>query len=62
MHELKGDLLTLDSEQCVMSIIGDINLILVARSPETIVDRWSSVRDTVNDMVNTLERKEVLRF
>jgi len=57
MHELKGDLLTLDSEQSVMSIIGDINLILVARSPETIVDRWRSVRDTVNDMVNTLERK-----
>ena len=57
MHELKGDLLTLDSDRSVMSIIGDINLILVARSPETIMDRWNSVREHVNEMVESLERK-----
>ena len=59
MHELKGDLLTLncsDQSMSVMSIIGDINLILVARSPETIMDRWRSVRDHVYEIINSLER------
>jgi len=31
-------------------------LILVARSPETIMDRWRSVRDHVYEIINSLER------
>ncbi|KAL7452366.1 hypothetical protein ACHAWC_004089, partial [Mediolabrus comicus] len=56
MHGLKGDLLTLNSTVSVTFIIGHINLILVAQSPETMLERWKSVRDHVNDILNTLNK------
>ena len=56
MHGLKGDLLTLNSTVSVTTIIGHINLILVAQSPETALERWKSVRDHMNDILNTLQK------
>jgi len=56
MHGLKGDLLTLNSTISVTSIIGHINLILVAQSPETTLERWNSVRDEMTDILNTIQK------
>mmetsp|Transcript_206 Transcript_206/g.348 ORF Transcript_206/g.348 Transcript_206/m.348 type:complete len:1383 (+) Transcript_206:113-4261(+) len=56
MHGLKGDLLTLNSTVSVTSIIGHINLILVAQCPETTLERWNSVRDHMNDILNTIQK------
>lgn len=56
MHGLKGDLLTLNSTISVTSIIGHINLILVAQSPETTLERWNSVRAHMNDILNTMQK------
>ncbi|KAL7549040.1 hypothetical protein ACHAWF_012302 [Thalassiosira exigua] len=55
LHELKGDLLTFHSNESVVSIIGHINLILVTQLPETIAERWSSVRDEINDMLSRMQ-------
>ncbi len=56
MHGLKGDLLTLNSTASVTSIIGHINLVLVAQYPETALERWNSVRDEMNDILNTIQK------
>ena len=56
MHGLKGDLLTLNSTISVTSIIGHINLILVAQCSETTLERWKSVRDQMKDILNMIQK------
>ncbi|KAL7524615.1 hypothetical protein ACHAXR_001381, partial [Thalassiosira sp. AJA248-18] len=56
MHELKGDLLTLNSSASMASIIGDINVILIAQSSDTVVDKWHSVRDNLRGIINSMEK------
>jgi len=56
MHELKGDLLTMNSTVSVTTIVGHVNLILVAQVPETVVENWHYVRDHVNDVVNLWQK------
>ena len=52
MHELKGDLLTLNSDVSTISIIGMINLIMSAQSKESIAERWSDLRVRIDGIIN----------
>ena len=49
--ELKGDLLTLDTSVSVISIVGTINLMLVAQAPETIAARWIALRKRIEEII-----------
>lgn len=59
LHELKGDLLTLNSDASMISILGMINLLLMGnkQSPEVILQKWHSLRDRVNSVINLTQRK-----
>jgi len=56
MHELKGDLLTLNSNISVHSVVGQINLIQITQAPETVVDRWQTLRCHINDIIQSLQK------
>lgn len=56
MHELKGDLLTLNSNATVTPMIGLINLILAAQSHDTISDKWAVLRGQIKDVLSSLEK------
>ncbi|KAL7530443.1 hypothetical protein ACHAXR_005667 [Thalassiosira sp. AJA248-18] len=73
LHELKGDLLSmgwskgdglagkavvkLNSDACMISILGTINLILLGhgQSPEVIIDKWHALRDRIDGVINSLQ-------
>ena len=57
MHELKGDLLTLNSNMPVHSLVGQINSILTTQAPETLFERWSTLRDDTNEIIQSLQKK-----
>ena len=56
MHELKGDLLTQNSNATVTPMIGLINLILAAQSHGTISDKWTVLRGQIKDVLSSLEK------
>lgn len=57
LHELKGDLLTLNSGASMISILGMINLMLLGhkQTPEVIVDKWRALRDRIYAVINALQ-------
>ena len=56
MHELKGDLLTLDTNMPVTSAIGNINLVMIAESAKIALERWSTVRQQVLDITDSMQK------
>jgi len=56
MHELKGDLLTMNSNIPVHSLVGKINQVLVTQSPDTLLERWSSLRDNTKEVLSQLQK------
>ncbi|EED88838.1 predicted protein [Thalassiosira pseudonana CCMP1335] len=56
MHELKGDILTLNGNISVTSIVGLINLILVAKTPEMILEKWKALHERVKDIVDSMQK------
>lgn len=56
MHELKGDLLTMNSNIPVHSVIGQINLVQATNSPEILVERWQTLRDSTNEIIQSLQK------
>ena len=56
MHELKGDLLTFNSNVNVASMVGLINLIITAHSYATMLEKWIVLRDKVKETLSTLEK------
>ena len=56
MHELKGDLLTMNSNIPVHSLVGQINQVLVTQSPDTLLERWSSLRDNTKEVLSQLQK------
>jgi len=57
IHELKGDLLTMHSTLPVHSLVGQINLILSTQAPETLLERWTTVRDNTNVIIQSLQKQ-----
>ena len=56
MHELKGDLLTMNSNIPVHSLVGQVNQVLVTQSPDTLLERWSSLRDSTKEILSQLQK------
>ena len=56
MHELKGDLLTMNSNIPVHSLVGLVNQVLVTQSADTLLERWSSLRDNTNELLSQLQK------
>jgi hypothetical protein len=56
MHELKGDLLTLNSSVSVTPMISLINLILVAQTYDMIGEKWLALRNLVKEVLSSLEK------
>jgi len=56
MHELKGDLLTLNSRFSVTPIIGLINSILILQSEIAISQKWHDLKESINDLLSSIER------
>lgn len=52
MHELKGDLLTLETSMSVMNVIANVNLILVTRAPDMLFERWQACKVQISDIVS----------
>ena len=59
LHELKGDLLTLNYDASMISIFGMINLIFLGQqlSPEAIIDKWNVLRNRIYGEINSLQGK-----
>lgn len=58
IHELKGDLLTLNSNSSsVTSVIGQINLIQVTKAPLALAERWRSARDNINEIIQSMQKQ-----
>ncbi|KAL7530444.1 hypothetical protein ACHAXR_005668 [Thalassiosira sp. AJA248-18] len=57
IHKLKGDLLTLNSNNIsVTTVIGQINLIQVTQAPDTLIDRWQTLRDNIEVIIKSLQK------
>lgn len=56
MHELKGDLLTLNSRFSVTPIIGLINSMLLSQSDCAIAQKWDDLKKSINDLLSKIER------
>jgi hypothetical protein len=56
MHELKGDLLTMNSNDFVTNVVGQINAIHATRSSETLVDKWKTLRDDITSMIKSVQK------
>jgi len=54
LHELKGDLLTLNSDSSMISILGMINLMLLGQDHSLSLDRWHALRDRIYSVINSL--------
>eukprot|EP00585_Thalassiosira_rotula_P014872 CAMPEP_0196167872 /NCGR_PEP_ID=MMETSP0911-20130528/2883_1 /TAXON_ID=49265 /ORGANISM="Thalassiosira rotula, Strain GSO102" /LENGTH=172 /DNA_ID=CAMNT_0041433801 /DNA_START=54 /DNA_END=572 /DNA_ORIENTATION=+ len=50
LHMLKGDLLTLNSDSSMISVLGMINLMLLGHSqdPPVITEKWYNLRDRIH--------------
>ena len=57
LHELKGDLLTLNlaSDLKMIPVLGQINLMLLGNNqpPEAIADKWHALRDRIYSVINS---------
>jgi hypothetical protein len=56
MHILKGDLLTLNSNISVKTLVAQIDLIQVTHAPEILLGRWHVLRGHINDIIQSLHR------
>ena len=56
MHELKGDLLTLDTNMPVTAVIGNINLVMIAESAKTALERWNTVLQQVTEITDAMQK------
>ncbi|KAL7547215.1 hypothetical protein ACHAWF_010540, partial [Thalassiosira exigua] len=59
LHDLKGDLLTLNLgklELPVTSVVGQIDLMQVDQAPENLGERWRSLHDNINSIVQQLQK------
>lgn len=54
LHELKGDLLTLNSTTSVHDAVGQINLIQATQAPETLAERWRNLSKSINEIIESL--------
>ena len=59
LHMLKGDLLTLNSDISMISILGMINLMFLCHSqdPDVITEKWHSLRDRIYGAIDDMQHK-----